>query len=537
MFQTNKPAGSKVLRLSKQMALPGLGDIEFVREQAAKIIGRSIELPFSLSQNAQDKEREFVLLAFITFADGEPTWSLVHLATNGEQVIWQHSSTDTSLIHSLIKEGAQSIAAQAPKEVAPALNATQKDLERVATERLTSNIGISQILNEALIDERAIASGNLKVTPVPALLKTISHQNMTGKLAIEDKQQTCEVYFIDGIPIHCLLKETAGELAIKELITWRTGEYRFYPGQKTLALTISTDMETLLRSGLTLLEQLNYLETNGLHMESCLSRRNSMISEEELRIRLSKAAPANVEQQMDFYELVDNHSTVFELLAKRPLGKAEWIPIIFNLVSSALVQISDQASQQNRIANLKSFGVDENELQMVSQGFLRPETNILTYPAFIYFLDQEYMRYQYFNFPFSVIIFSLGLKKGEHKPIESLPAIAIRRAMQRIAQIKRPVDILGHFEKADFAMLLPNSNASAAGATANRIIEVLSEAPLTSDIDTRSLWSAYGIATIPEDCQEMDQLLQAAKKACDQARHGPRKNNSRPWRSSRIASG
>jgi GGDEF domain-containing protein len=95
--------------------------------------------------------------------------------------------------------------------------------------------------------------------------------------------------------------------------------------------------------------------------------------------------------------------------------------------------------------------------------------------------------------------------------------------MQRITQVKRPVDMLGHFEQADFAMLLPNSNASAGGAAATRIIEVLSEAPLTSDIDTRSLWSAYGVATIPEDCQEMDKLLQAAKRARDQARHGREK--------------
>jgi len=520
MFQTSKPAAPKVLRLPKQMALPGQGDLDFVREQAAKVIGRLIELPFSLAQDAQDKEHDFVLRACLPIVDSETNWALIHLHPSGEQILWQHASTDASLIHSLIKEASGSIKFSAPKAIADPLAVTNRDLSRVATERLTTGIGISHILDEALVDERAISSGNLKVTPVPALLKTINHESMTGKLAIENKQETCEVYFIDGLPIHCLLKETAGELAIKELMTWRNGEYRFYPGQKTLALTISTDMENILKSGLTLLEQLNYLETNGLHMESCLIRKNSMISEEELRIRLSKAAPSNVEQQIDFYELVDNHSTIFELLAKRPLSKAEWVPIIFNLVSSALVQISDQVSQQNRFANLKSFGVDENELQMVSKSFLRAETSILTYPAFIYFLDQEYMRYQYFNFPFSVIVFSLGLKKGEHKPIENLPAIAIRRAMQRISQVKRPVDLLGHFEKSDFAMLLPNSNASAAGASANRIIEVLSEAPLTSDIDTRSLWSACGIATIPEDCQEMDKLLQAAKKARDQARHG-----------------
>ncbi len=519
MFQTSKSASSRVLRLPKQMALPSTGDIGFVCEQAAKVIGRLIELPFSAAQNAQDKEHDFILNVLIAAQGAEPVWSLQQITANGEQTLWQHATTDTTLVHSLIQEYSSKPRTPAATQQATSI-ATNRDLGNVPTEKLTTGIGISQILAEALVDERSLASGNLKTTPIPALLKTINHQHMTGKLALENKKLTGEVYFVDGTPVHCLVKGTAGDLGIKELITWREGEYRFYPGQKTLALTINTQMELLLKEGLTLLEQLNYLEANGLHMESCLVRKNAMISEEELRIRLGKTAPENVEQQIDFYELVDNHSTIFELLARRPLTKSEWIPIIFNLVSSALVQVSDQGSQQNRLANLKAFGIDETELQMVSKSFLKAETGILTYPAFIYFLDQEYMRYQYFNFPFSVIVFSLGLKKGEHNPIESLSAIAIRRAMQRIAQVKRPVDLLGHFEQADFTMLLPNSNAAAAAAAANRIIEVLSEAPLTSDMDMHSMWSAYGIATIPEDCQEMDKLLQAAKRARDQARHG-----------------
>ena len=43
---------------------------------------------------------------------------------------------------------------------------------------------------------------------------------------------------------------------------------------------------------------------------------------------------------------------------------------------------------------------------------IRPETSILSYPAFIYFLDQEYLRYEHFNFPFSLIVFSIGQRKG-----------------------------------------------------------------------------------------------------------------------------
>jgi hypothetical protein len=37
-------------------------------------------------------------------------------------------------------------------------------------------------------------------------------------------------------------------------------------------------------------------------------------------------------------------------------------------------------------------------------------------------------------------------------------------------------------------------------------------------MDVRSLALAFGVATVPEDCQEMDKLLIAARKARDKAK-------------------
>ncbi len=96
--------------------------------------------------------------------------------------------------------------------------------------------------------------------------------------------------------------------------------------------------------------------------------------------------------------------------------------------------------------------------------------------------------------------------------------LAVRRAMQRIQLIKRHVDYLGHYEMFDFGVILPNTNAAAAYAFGNRISEVLREAPLSSDMDSRNLLMAFGVATIPEDCVELDKLLISAKKARDYAK-------------------
>ncbi|MBZ0189883.1 MAG: hypothetical protein K8F91_26795, partial [Candidatus Obscuribacterales bacterium] len=47
---------------------------------------------------------------------------------------------------------------------------------------------------------------------------------------------------------------------------------------------------------------------------------------------------------------------------------------------------------------------------------------------------------------------------------------------------------------------------------------VLKEAPLSSDMDSRSLVMAFGVATVPEDCVDLDKLLTAAEKARDYAK-------------------
>lgn len=92
--------------------------------------------------------------------------------------------------------------------------------------------------------------------------------------------------------------------------------------------------------------------------------------------------------------------------------------------------------------------------------------------------------------------------------------------MQRIGLVKRQVDQVGHYETFDYAILLPNTNSMAAGALANRIVSVLLEAPLSSDMDSRSLALAFGVATVPEDCQELDKLIVLAKRARDRAKQG-----------------
>jgi len=530
MFQASKSSPpTRHLRLPKQSAIPGIGDIEFIMEESRKTPGKAVELPFYLPNN---KQLEFVLSVICQTEKGDPDWAISQISSKGLDLLWRHASNDLSLICNLVNNSASGTN-EVQDVVSPNAIMGMRDdvVEKGAgkdgaggTRSSTTTSGATTSISQG---PKPIMEGDLKNLPITNLLHSIRQGKMTGKLVVKNLVEECQIYFVEGEPVHGVFKDILGNTVVIELVTWTKGEYQFWQSDSstTDTKTIDEPLDVLLKQGINLLNQSKYLETSGLHFESCLIKKNTMISEEEFKTRIQKGTPIEMAKQLDFYELIDNRSTLFDLLRKRSLSKLEWVPIIFNLVSCGLVHITDQAPQSSRFANLKMLGIDENSVQKVSKNFLQPETDILTYPAFLYFLDQEYLRYEYFNFPFSLVVFSLGYRRPDATggTVESLAPLAIRRAMQRISLVKRRIDLLSHFETADYAILLPNTNAVAAGALASKVAEVLREAPLSSDMDARNLALAFGVAAVPEDYQQLDKVLIAATKARESAKKGQRR--------------
>jgi GGDEF domain-containing protein len=528
MFSSRSQAGKqntpapRSFRLPKQSVVPNYTDIQFLAQEANKQSGRQVELPFSVTEGSQ----EFVVAVKVDHnVSLDPIWTLTAVTSSGHQVIFQHPEPDLSMVTNLVMSGcgcdlfSDNLASEAMmgRDTLSNLNPIGTGSAEVPVVNQTGSQHTHTQETNAVFDApkpgvKATLEGDLTKMQAPNLLQSLNMAKMTGRLDVKDKNESARVYFDNGTAVHAEMKDAIGDEALIELVTWTAGEFRFWPDETTAQKTVKKRLDAMLMEGVTLLDQNQYLESAGLKLESCLVKRNAIISEQEFTARLQKGAPIGLQGQIDFYELIDNHSQFFDILAKRPMRKTEYVPILFNLISCGLVQVTDQ---QARSAG-RGLGIDEGTLQSVNKALIRQETDILTYPAFLYFLQQEYLRYEYFNFPFSLIVFSLGHRKGgANGPVEALQMLAVKRAMQRISLVKRPIDMLGHYETFDFGLILPNSNAKAAGALAHRIVDVLREAPLTADMDPRGMVFAFGVAGVPEDSQELDKLLAAAKGARD----------------------
>ena len=103
---------------------------------------------------------------------------------------------------------------------------------------------------------------------------------------------------------------------------------------------------------------------------------------------------------------------------------------------------------------------------------------------------------------------------------EALPPQALNTAAMRIGLVKRPLDLMAHFESKDFAILMPNTKASQAAFVANRILDSLTVTPLAPGIDRANLSLCFGVANLPSDGEDLEALLNAASSAKAEARAG-----------------
>jgi hypothetical protein len=139
---------------------------------------------------------------------------------------------------------------------------------------------------------------------------------------------------------------------------------------------------------------------------------------------------------------------------------------------------------------------------------------MFTYPAFLYFLEQEYFRGYRSGSPLSVMVMEMRVVSGPpNLTREPLDVPAVAEVVRRISRLKRHIDLLAHYDQYDYAMLLPNTKTSGANIFAQRVAKAIWSSPLTQGLDSSNLSLAFGVACIPDDCLDLGVLLASAEAA------------------------
>jgi hypothetical protein len=399
-------------------------------------------------------------------------------------------------------------------QMAPSIVISRSILEEF--KKLTGNTNIPSVY---AVGENII-SGTLEHTALQNrnLIKILSYYRLTGKLELINQDSgICRISFHEGVPRSAsvvLLDEWTSEVdltagpgdivgdeAIVETMVWTASSFKFFIDQPPLEHNMS------------------HLEKAGLKDRSIILKKQDGLAENELRLLLSKHADSDITDQIELYKRLPKKFTAADIFQDGPITKAVWIPIVYRFFANGLIDIKPPLAVNESALDFTEEG--KAAVQTLKANFIRQESGILSYPALLYFLQYEYLRYQSYDIPVSLIIFEMS--KISNTAIGGLDLINKQEtaiALHRLNNLKRPLDFLGHFETINYALLLPNTNMNTAVQMAKHIVKILTAQPLVPDLDPSLLKLSFGVGSIPYDCESVEELIVLSKKALLQSKNG-----------------
>lgn len=452
----------------------------------------------------------------------EPNWTLTKNTESGipKAVLWSHTARDPDLILQLMEMSQSNTGgftafteasdsppvskpSGSPPLSEPGLSAMQN--QKSLDFSLVSSESQGQAQNQ---NTQLQLSGDLKNVEISNVLQTINMLNMTGKLALEHLDALIELFFKDGALCHAVL-QTAFESEetkhltpvdiVFDILMWNEGSFRFFPGWTTREVSITKRLETLLLEGATIADYHAALKNLGFTSE-CLLRRGHEYDEEELDNALKGGVPVDTAAQKEMYFRVSAPVPASDLI--KGMSRATYVPIVYNLLHLGLFSIAETSAAGAEASKVR---FDSEFAEYGRRSLLRPDSNMLTFPIFLHFLQQEAIRAVRHKDTLALILLT-GRGKDEVNDHFS-------KLVETFNALKREYDLIAHFEMQDLntvAILLPHRNSSGAYVFADRFQVVLKARGVKEEFH-------FGIASLPQSTSDLDGLVRAACVEKDRA--------------------
>jgi GGDEF domain-containing protein len=361
-------------------------------------------------------------------------------------------------------------------------------------------------------------SGDLTDITVPKLLKQLKAAQVTGRLEFVDDPLTAIVYLEDGKPIEAWLGELNGDSALLELLLWTAGKYALTIGMTATNRNVKTSPEVLVEHNKNIAFLLEELASEGLTATSTFAPSNPLLPSEDFDRMATPDAPMELDKLARLYVKLDGKKTIADLNELQVLPRPALVQAIHHLYYNNIIDIVDPTEKHKELVVTPKV-IDNAAIQSVMTSLRRVDTGLFIYPAFLYFLQEEFFRIYRAKSSMSVLVFEmreLSAADGLVRRV-ALSSDAIADATMRISTCKRHTDIVAHYELNDFAILLPSTGSGGTKVFASKVIKALTESPLAGT-EGKKLSFSFGSASMPEDFKELSLLLGAAEMAMTFAR-------------------
>lgn len=510
--------------LQKLPAAPGLSEIHHFLSQAMEKRGRQVVVSWA----TPDKPIEFMLEIQCPIRGGDTEWRLYKRSGKEKDLLWEYKTCDVLLVYNLIVSSSGEAHHAVQADGVLVTTESYRDSSRRRDTYYMHAVQTHEIdlrkLGELGLKDNSWSRGTMELTgdlalaQITTLLQSLLIAQSTGCLEINKTNEKARLFFVEGKPTYAEIGTMTGDECILEIVTWREGKYEFIPRARKEGQNVNGGLEELVLLGVKLKDQINYLKNAGLWPESILLHKHQNITQQEFDARTSQGAPVPQQLLRNIYSAIDDQSALKQIATTLQAPQSQWVPAICHLLERDLISFSNDITSVGTTENLIPRSIDPTAIHTVMMALRRAETGMFTYPAFLYFLEQEYFRGYRSGSPLSVMIMDMRVVKGppdfKREPLE-VPAVA--EVFRRISQLKRHIDLVAHYETYDYAMILPNTKSAGANVFAQRVVNALLSSPLPGGIHAGKLSLAFGIACIPEDCVDLSYVLAAAEAAKAQA--------------------
>jgi hypothetical protein len=502
------PPTGGVIRLPTLNRLPEERDVSSMLYQAQSARGKQVKLGWLLDRVSQQDLPPLLSCVWEPSA-GEAKWTMQYGEGIMGKTVWIYESTDVGLILNFVLGTCTGTVQEGQ----------MNDSSFARDPMLLRSDEPATKTNSSEPDQRTNAAmeGDLTDFSVPSLLQSISIAAMTGMLSVRGPDGSAEIYFLEGNPTHAQALGSFGDLALLDLFTWEQGKFHFFRGDRAAERTITRRLDSMIMEGVTLLDQAKFIKAAGIKPESFLIKKAHDITEAEFEKLVSKGAPIAMPIQKRFFQYVDNNTTLFDILLRQQLPKTVWMPILYNLLSCGIISHSDRAASSRKtitLADSQEFDASIVSLSdPVKKQLIRSETGIYTYPAFVFFVEQECLRFEDTEDPFSVLVIAARANQGGK--LLPLPLEVTKNVITQLFAIKRRMDILAHFQTLDLALMLPGCDANLTLLVAQRLYKLLMQDAF--GLQSGQMHVTMGIASVPEHGGPTADIIGRARDAQVQA--------------------
>ena len=455
----------------------------------------------------KDEEIEFRLAIQYVPKGFTFEWKLTLNFSKHSKVLWTRYSDDAEEIHIAIDTSVESKDSQSMTRdrLEPTLTETQVAEAKRIMEQTFDTMSLKDMQQMSLVPESL--AGNLEILQITNLLQSIHMGAMSGRLRIKRAAAYADIFFNEGEIVHAEGSRAQGYECVLQVICWQDGEFHFEPKLKTDEQTVNCPLEQLILEGCLLLDCTEYLKNNGVQLQSVLLRTKPDTAEAQFEESLSAMDP-NAEMGLlkAIYLQVDSRKTVKDIVEILRLTRSQWVFAISAIIKAKLIHAVEKDKIQR--AKIQPKDVDYQPVKEIQDFLVRKDTGLFSYPAFLFLLDHEF-KYSWYR-PVSVIL--LGFQEKESA---SLDNDVLREVARYINNVQGFKGMIAHYEQNSLVLSLVGANSSQAATIADRFVKSMNSSSLEMKLSAVRI--AIGIASFPDDADNVPSILAAAELARDRA--------------------